>query len=238
MTEELFKPTEAQFNVMVDLQEAMNCRFTKDWRKENYAWTDAIWTEAAEAYNHLNWPWWKGQGKGPDLEQVRLEIVDIWHFLLSEFIQHEKIYEPTSSYELLTQVSKEVTPQLGDVDNTKDKHKIAIKFMIMDCFEPEEDLGYLGDKVTILLSTFMFLMRAFDMSWNDLYKLYVGKNTLNQFRQDNGYKVNTEEYKSKWYPKEDNETLTLLLNTLDINSLTFKEDLYSNLQKEYLCQKS
>ena len=34
--------------------------------------------------DHYGWKWWKKQS--PDTEQVKLELVDIWHFGLSQLI--------------------------------------------------------------------------------------------------------------------------------------------------------
>ena len=49
------------------------------------------------------------------------------------------------------------------------------------------------------------LMVAADMSFDELYVGYIGKNVLNFFRQDHGYKDGT--YIKVWNGKEDNEHL-------------------------------
>ena len=46
--------------------------------------------EGAEAIEHHGWKWWKKQDC--DLPQLQMEIIDIWHFLLSEILlQHEAL---------------------------------------------------------------------------------------------------------------------------------------------------
>ena len=55
-----------------------------DWRGQGYPWYRAIWVECAELLDHYGWKWWKHQT--PDLEQVQLELVDIWHFGLSDLL--------------------------------------------------------------------------------------------------------------------------------------------------------
>ena len=59
------------------------------------------------------------------------------------------------------------------------------------------------------------------MDLNELYRQYIGKNTLNFFRQDHGYKEGT--YIKVWHGKEDNEVLANLVNVLDVSAEDFQE---------------
>jgi len=85
----------------------------------------------------------------------------------------------------------------------------------------------------IELTLFGAIMIDCELSWTDLYSQYVGKNVLNMFRQDNGYKEGT--YKKIWDGKEDNEYLVDILISLDPDKNTFKDQIYSALQKAYPC---
>ena len=67
--------------IMLDLQDAMNTKVNNDWVNQNFSWYRAIWVESAELLDHYGWKWWKKQAL--DTEQVKLELVDIWHFGLS-----------------------------------------------------------------------------------------------------------------------------------------------------------
>ena len=62
-----------------------------------------------------------------------------------------------------------------------------------------------------------------------LYRLYVGKNILNQFRQDNGYKDDT--YIKVWNGEEDN---VVMKRIWEEDSNIKPEILYKNLAKNYL----
>ena len=62
-------------------------------------------------------------------------------------------------------------------------------------------------------------------------KSYVGKNTLNFFRQDNGYKDGT--YIKEWDGLEDNEVLVEILETLDPTHEDFKNQVYKGLADRY-----
>ena len=69
------------------------------------------------------------------------------------------------------------------------------------------------------------------MSLDELYRGYVGKNVLNFFRQDHGYKDGS--YVKQWNGREDNEHLVDILTTLDSESPSFKDDLYTGLKTRY-----
>ena len=78
---------------------------------------------------------------------------------------------------------------------------------------------------------FTAAMKSAGMSFSDLYLGYVGKNVLNFFRQDHGYKEGT--YLKLWNGREDNEHLVDILRDLDSDSLTFKDALYAGLEAKY-----
>ena len=63
------------------LQNKMNATVNPDWLKAGHAWHRAIMVEAVEALDHYGWKWWKKSE--PDVVQVQIELVDIWHFVLS-----------------------------------------------------------------------------------------------------------------------------------------------------------
>ena len=66
------------------LQESFNGVVNPDWRKAKNPWPRAIWTECAELLDHLQWKWWKNVDAKVDQKQALLEVVDIFHFFLSE----------------------------------------------------------------------------------------------------------------------------------------------------------
>jgi hypothetical protein len=59
----------------------------------------------------------------------------------------------------------------------------------------------------------------------------VGKNTLNFFRQDHGYKEGS--YIKIWNGEEDNEVLAALVTSLDTNADDFQQQLYNALKEKY-----
>jgi hypothetical protein len=81
------------------------------------------------------------------------------------------------------------------------------------------------------VAQFAILMHACDLSFDDLYRHYVGKNVLNFFRQDHGYKEGS--YQKEWNGREDNEHLSELMEVLDSESNDFPTDVYDALKAKY-----
>lgn len=63
-----------------------------------------------------------------------------------------------------------------------------------------------------------------------LFKLYLGKNTLNAFRQQNGYNNGT--YKKVWNGLEDNQVLLNILNNTELDK-DFEQSVLGRLSFEY-----
>ena len=81
------------------------------------------------------------------------------------------------------------------------------------------------------LQGFARLMAGINMDFETLYVGYVGKNVLNFFRQDYGYKDGS--YVKQWNGVEDNEHLVQIVSTLDTSSSAFAKDLYTQMELRY-----
>ena len=79
-----------------------------------------------------------------------------------------------------------------------------------------------------LVRKYFSLSRKCGVNLKVLYKFYVAKNVLNQFRQDHGYKEGT--YKKVWKGKEDNEVMLSLLSGSNAPTI---DVLYQKLEKAY-----
>ena len=73
------------------------------------------------------------------------------------------------------------------------------------------------------LQPFLDAMAALPMAFEELFALYIGKNMLNRFRQNNGYK--TGEYRKLWGGREDNEHLIELLEELNVRQRSCRSSL-------------
>ena len=199
---------QTQLQVMLELQEAMNARVNADWREKGFEWYRAIWIECAELMDHYGWKWWKKQT--PDIEQVKLELIDIWHFGLS--IMLIKGITATDINDQLARALNE-SPVLGFHD--------TLEVFAADTLSNKD----------FSIDKFAVLMQATNMTFTDLYTGYVGKNVLNFFRQDHGYQDGS--YQKVWNGLEDNEHLVEVVQTIDTTAENFKEALYDALSARY-----
>ncbi len=199
-----------QLVVMLDLQQAMNAKVTADWASRGFEWYRAIWVECAEMLDHYGWKWWKKQT--PDIEQVQLELVDIWHFGLSLLLLRDGDRD-----DLLDQMIGElVTPVVAENEFPQELEAFALTTLASKDFD---------------IQAFKRLMTSIGLSFDELYRRYVGKNVLNLFRQDNGYQ--TGKYVKQWSGREDNEHLVEVVAALDPSSPGFKDALYVALENRY-----
>ena len=212
-----------QATTMLELQATMNSKVDSHWLNANYPYLRAVAIEGAEAIEHHGWKWWKKQQK--DLAQLQMELIDIWHFFLSEILLRAE-GDQKEALKLLLQL----------IPGTKSEK--IIKF---DGKEINLEGCDLISKLEILIATaiskrieidlFSMIMDDCELSWGELYSQYVGKNVLNIFRQDYGYKKGT--YIKIWDGREDNEHLVDIIDSLDPKNTNFKEAVYNSLQKAY-----
>lgn len=199
----------AQIITMLTLQGSMNSKVHPQWREQGYEWYRAIWVECAELMDHYGWKWWKKQQ--PDFEQVKLELIDIWHFGLSSLLAQDESIE-TLAAKLETVLRRE--------------HAVEDFRQTLESF-----VQLTLERRAFDLDAFLRVTAAAGLNFDDLYRGYIGKNVLNFFRQDHGYKDGS--YVKNWAGKEDNEHLVELMSTMDAHSADFKDALYAGLSKRY-----
>lgn len=199
-----------QLIAMLELQEAMNNKVHPQWREQGYAWHRAIWVESAELLEHHGWKWWKKQT--PDQDQVALELVDIWHFGLSMELQ---------SGAPLDQIARNLAAGLTAPSGPQDFNAAVEHFV-----------GRVLLQQGFPVVEFAHLLQLSHLPFVRLYSLYVGKNILNFFRQDHGYKDGT--YRKTWQGREDNEHLIDILERVDVNAADYKEQIYAALKAVFV----
>jgi len=198
-----------QIKQMLALQDAMNSKVSETWRENGYEWYRAIWVECAEMLDHYGWKWWKHQEV--DVPQVQLELVDIFHFGLSL-----RLMTGASIDAIANELADELTATSNESDFKIALETLASAAVTNKAFDAKA------------LANCMQLM---DMDLNELFRQYVGKNTLNFFRQDHGYKEGT--YIKVWNGLEDNEVLANVVNELDIAAEDFQQQVYQALKQSY-----
>ena len=189
---------EKQISQMLVMQDAMNSRVSDTWRENGYEWYRAIWVECAEMLDHHGWKWWKHQEI--DIAQVQLELVDIFHFGLSL-----RLMSGDNAELIASELSKELHQGTAESD-----FKIALENLASAAVTNKAfDAKALADCMSLM-----------NMDLDELFRQYVGKNSLNFFRQ-------------VWHGEEDNEVLAKLVTTLDTAAEDFQQQLYQALEEKY-----
>jgi dimeric dUTPase (all-alpha-NTP-PPase superfamily) len=205
---------ERQLIVMLDMQDRMNCRVHSEWTAQGFAWYRALWLECGELIDHYGYKWWKQQT--PDLGQVQLEVVDIWHFGLS------MLFDGRSTQQIARDLLEVLDSKVLD-------SKVLPAQGVLEAAEELAQQTLVTRQFPVL--PFWRLMLATELDFNSLYQGYVGKNVLNFFRQDHGYKSGT--YVKLWAGREDKEHLLELIDGLDSGAAAFADQLYAVLTQRY-----
>lgn len=207
---------------MLEMQAGMNAKVNPKWLTAHYPFLRAVMMEGAEAMEHVGWKWWKKQTN--DVEQLQMELVDIWHFAMSDALVQAGGEADTASGWLTASIDNPDRDRI-----TYDNHSYCL--LDMDILSRLELLIGMAVFRRFDIALFETLLKDVSMTWDDLYIAYVGKNVLNFFRQDHGYKVGT--YQKIWQGREDNEHLTKIMLTLDPSAPDFCALVYSRLDTCY-----
>lgn len=200
----------AKARVMLQMQDDMNARVDADWIARDREWYRAVWIECAELMDHYGgWKWWKATSG--DHAQALLEIVDIWHFGLSMRITPARDFARAAA--AIAAEWRSPVAIAGFLDGVE---RLAVAALAQQRFD---------------VAVIPALLAALGRDYDDLYRAYVGKNVLNFFRQDHGYREGS--YVKSWAGREDNEHLVDVLAGLDVDDAGFRTAVYDGLAMRY-----
>ncbi len=188
-------------------------------------WKRCIYLEAGELIESYPWKHWKDINAKPDYENIKIELVDIWHFVMSEALRIYKTNNLGSIEDIAYMIVNLSQFNNFNSDNKKDNLDIYQEMTLV-----EEMIGVLfcKDSIHELINSFLITSSSLNLKLSELYRLYIGKNILNRFRQDNGYKDGT--YIKIWNGEEDNAVMQKIL---DKHSDIKPNELYNKLEKLY-----
>ena len=191
---------------------------TKQGKQIN--WRRCIYLEAAELIDSYPWKHWKNIDAKPDYNNIKVELVDIWHFVMSEILRVNTQEVKLPLKELANKIENSITNlKAQKQENFYQEIELVEKF-IAKLFCNFELIDF--------TKSFFEICYSLSLDFDSLYKLYIGKNILNKFRQDNGYKDGS--YIKEWNGKEDNVVMQEILNK---NSSVTPDELYNLLKEKY-----
>lgn len=201
------------FKTMVELQHKFNEETISGYLDKNLNWNSAIIAESGELLDSLGYKWWKKQE--PDMENVKVEAIDLLHFVISDAIQ--------LSYNCF-----------GEIDLTLISKTFEDHFNNSDGFLDGLSLNKLVDELNYnRWNRFNVIKKMFqdlNMTNEDVYIAYIVKNCLNKFRQNNGYKEGS--YIKDWNGEEDNVVAYRIANEWGADDELFHH-LYIDLETYY-----
>ena len=188
-------------------------------------WKRCTYLECAELIESYPWKHWKNIDAEPDYANIKIEAVDIWHFIMSEALVAYKLENLGTIEALATKIStlsnfasfmKKITPTAKNHYQQIEMVEVLMRRLFCDASIEE------------ILEAFIDVAIQSGLNLESLYQLYVGKNILNQFRQDHGYKEGT--YKKLWEGREDN---VVMQGILEDNKEITPDALYMALESAY-----
>jgi len=203
--------------MMAKLQDQLNAIINPNWLTAGNDWHRAAWIEAGELADHIGWKWWKKQE--PNWPQAKIEVVDIWHFVLSDYLVRHGIQAGVVLTNEINDPEIKVVVYKGGVHRVNDLPLLEL----VDVF------ASLAAQGTLNACLFNHLRERVGLNWADVQRMYLAKNALNIFRQRNGYKEGT--YVKEWRGTEDN---VFLEKVLEANPSIDFATLMDTLQREYL----
>ena len=194
--------TPEQARQLVDMQVAFNQVIDPSYPENPQVKRDdikAILVELGEYFEHTAYKWWKKQTA--DWAQANMELIDILHFAISDAIEN--------AYAAQQQAPADVVAQLilngAAANQTITDGKELVAALAQDG-TPAKPLQCGAEFFNKLMAA---LVDAYGDA-NTVYLTYVGKNALNNLRQQRGYKQGT--YIKMWQGREDNEVMMALLS--------------------------
>jgi dimeric dUTPase (all-alpha-NTP-PPase superfamily) len=216
----MIAPNSGMLLAMLQLQDSMNRKIDPDWIGKRHAYLRAVLVEATEALEHYGWKWWKKQS--PDMPQLRIELIDIWHFVLSEYLLRAAGDKRVAAQSMIADWATSATLEF---DGTR------YDLNALDIRQQLELLAALAAIRRMHLPLLALLFSACELTPAALFREYVSKNVLNHFRQDRGYK--TGEYKKFWDGSEDNVHMAEILEAMQVTDEQLPEALYRALAGRY-----
>ena len=220
--------------LMLQLQNQLNNATNgEDWvkgitkNKKVINWKRCIYMECAEMIDSFGWKHWKNIAIEPDWDNLQIEVVDVWHFIMSLAIENYAQNMRGGVEDLALNISDMESFMAIEQSSTS----FASQEAVMEKVEDIMRIALMKEGIDLdqLISEFFDLVLMSGLNLEKLYRLYVGKNILNQFRQDHGYKDGT--YIKIWNGEEDN---VVMKRIWEENGDLTPEKLSHELTKYYL----
>lgn len=179
---------------LAELQDGLNAMIDPSWRTVRSLdnWGLAITMESTELLDSYPWKWWKNIKATPDIANVKIELVDIFHFSLSGAMQLRSTPAGKVPAATLKPLKEVMTTFLPAQACTSDPHGVLFFPLVEteNAVPSFRNFIQLANAYRFDVITESIIYAAEDLGFN-LVAYYVAKHTLNCIRQLGGYKDGT-----------------------------------------------
>ncbi len=234
--------SETMITTMCKLQAEANSVMSDEWLTSDNTtirYYRAGYVEAVEAVIQHGYKWWKKEKKMVDA--LKMELIDMLHFTLSGVIR--------SNSQNLTHIYALHSAEYVAALNGANYQKLGVDpYLGEGILQDQKDADDTSNDLIDVLELFIVrtivakyphvpsLYVAFEimeMSVEEIFALYVAKNTLNKFRTANGAKEGT--YKTRWFlGAEDNEFVFDFVRKKAVNGEVVEiQDIWDFMEETY-----
>jgi len=168
------------FNIQYQLNtNTYDSAWIEKGRSEEFDYLMAAVDEVHEFLRSIPFQWWTKDK--PDRQNQVTELVDAWHFLMSQCIIDNMTIDPAAAVERAVTSTYNAyfyTTAYGELREQTVKRQA--KALVVECYLHRQ-----------YIQEFFKLCAMANVSLQLLYARYVAKATLNKFRVENGYKKGT-----------------------------------------------
>jgi hypothetical protein len=210
-----------QIRQMVEAQAGLNAQaYSQTWRAMGSLYEDdpKLWDyplaaaqEVSEFLNSWGYSWWATKTwpiEAPlDQSNCMTELVDAWHFILSQALIEEDGDVYRTSVALLNGFA--LTSDNGAMNGHRQvvQHAKKLATYLMDYAETNAPQ-------VLIYSKFFDVLASAGFSLDHFHARYSAKLQLNIFRQLNGYKDKPRTYSKDWNGNEDNVRLAQWIDAI------------------------
>jgi dimeric dUTPase (all-alpha-NTP-PPase superfamily) len=166
---------------MLELQNTLNIKTIGDnwFEDDDIKWLRYLRIEATEALTSAPFKHWKDVDKKLDIENAKVEVVDMWHFYLSELLRMDKHKDSSKIASILADNYRHI-----HIDKDEYTEREYNEEFMVAC-EAIINISFRVSMVQLYYSM-LDLLDVLHMDMTELYTLYMTKNVLNAFRQNFG----------------------------------------------------
>lgn len=184
---------------MFDMQNSLNKKaagedwingFSKEGRK--ITWLRYCRGELGEAMESTPYPHWRHLNDPSDIDNMKTELIDAWHFLMSAIIEyHANVMSEIDFDGIMGMVEKYIIEysiiEKYDMETFLEALEKFTYISLKAKYEPES----LEFSLISAIKHFFEMCQIVEMNFNELHMRYMLKNMLNFFRQEHGYREGT-----------------------------------------------